>query len=173
MLKYFKVFMQNMRVNKEKELKVQELEKIFETNKGLGFFNSKGLLSNEINAIRKKARAHDIKIVVEKNSLWKIAITNKVKNCGEINLKNNVIGFVASDSIKALGFYNFLTSAEKRLLSPLMIIDKGGILDNPTQITNISKLKSKEEAVAKLILTCKFPLIKLVKILNLIQEKKA
>jgi ribosomal protein L10 len=163
--------MENIRINEQKVKIVAELQKYIEAQKGIAFFLGNKISSNEMNSVRKQARKQNIKIEVAKNSLWKIALGNNLKVLPEsLPLKQNTIAFIADSALDAIGFVQSLKKDERLLFSSIMIIDKGGFITEAPRLANLAKLKSKQGAVSSLIMSFKYPMLKLVKALSLIKK---
>jgi large subunit ribosomal protein L10 len=146
----------------------------FNNNKGIAIFENKGIQVSEINEVRKKARQHNIKIEVAKNSLIEIAFkktihTELVKN---LHLKGTLMALIADNAIDAVGFTQSLSKTEKKLLSPILIADKMGIISDTRQVANLAKMKNLQGLTASFVMALKMPTIRLVKILDIIKEQK-
>ena len=99
-----------IKLNQEKVLKVQNLEEFLGQDKGIALYATKGLLANEINEIRKMARENQIKIVISKNSFWKIAFSKGLNIEKEIlPISGNTLALVSDDVVKSLSFYSKLS----------------------------------------------------------------
>ena len=155
-------------------MKVQNLEEFLGQDKGIALYATKGLLANEINEIRKMARENQIKIVISKNSFWKIAFSKGLNIEKEIlPISGNTLALVSDDVVKSLSFYSKLSKDYKKLLSPMLAIDRGGFIVKPNIIKDMINAKSKTGVVGGLIMTLKAPAIKLIKLLTIASEKQA
>jgi len=162
-----------IKLNQKKVLKVQNLEEFLNQNKGVALYETKGLLANEINEIRKMARENEIKIVISKNSFWKIAFSKGLNIEKEsLPISGNILALVSDDVVKSLSFYNKLNKNYKKLLSPILAIDKGGFIIKPNIIKDMINAQSKVGVVGGLIMTLKAPAIKLIKLLTIVSEKQ-
>lgn len=161
--------MEHRIIKQDKKNKVANLEKIFMDNKGLALFENKGINANEINIVRKKAKKYNIQAIIEKNTLWQIALKNVVPNC---ELKGEIVAFIGDNAMDAIGFSQELDRNEAKFLIPKAMIDKNGGIFDLKKIQSISKMKNKQGLMGALVMTLKFPAIKLVKILDIIQKTK-
>jgi ribosomal protein L10 len=165
--------MEKRKIKSFKVEKVNELTGYLNDNKGIAMFLNNGITANEINDIRKKVRLSGIKTLVAKNSLWKIALNNKVSSSdSSLSIKGKTITFIAQNAIDAVGAHELLTPKEKKLITPVLIADKNGIINDKQKVSQIAKMKNIEGMAVNLVMTIKMPTIKLVKILDIIQQQK-
>jgi len=155
-------------IKEQKKEKVNNLSNFFQEKKGVALFENKGINSNEINLIRKKARMEKIQIVIEKNTLWKIALKNIIQ---QPEIKGKTVAFIADNAMDALGFSQQFTKEESKLLIPVAMIDENGGIFDKKKVENFSKLRNKQELLASLLITMKMPVIKLIKVLDLASKK--
>lgn len=165
--------MERRLIKEDKIEKVNNLNDYFIENKGIALFSNSGIMANEINVIRKNVKKDGIKTLITKNTFFDIAIKNSLKNINcEYKLKGNLIAFIADTAIDAVGFFSNLKSSEKKLLSPVLLVDKGGIINNEKKIINIAKMKNKQGLLANLVVSLKIPMIQIIKILEIAKDKK-
>ena len=152
---------------------VTHLKQYFINNMGIALFANNGINANEINDVRKKARKAGIQTFISKNTLWKIAFQESIKNFdSNFNLSGKLVAFISENAMNSVGFAEELSKSEKKLLIPMIMADKNGIIIDKGQIQKIAKAKNMKGLMAFLLITMRSPTIKLVKILTLIKDKQ-
>lgn len=157
-------------IKQEKIDAVTGIENVLNTGKGLVIFENKGINGYEINELRNKLRKDNIKIVIIKNKLISIALKNVVKDFN-LDIKNNTVVFIADNAIDALGSVKSFDSNESKLLFPMIMVDQKAYINNEQKIKSLSKIKNQQELYASLVMVLKLPIIKLVKLLDIISNR--
>ncbi len=149
--------------NAHKERTVAGLREIIAGSKGAILTDYRGLTVADVTTLRKKLRDNQAEYHIVKNTLFKLALGDKVSPELEDLLSGpTAIVFARGDIIApAKAILDFVTAARK----PDVKV-KGGYLDgkvyNVAQITAISKLPPREQIVSQLIGTLNGPVSNLV-----------
>lgn len=153
------------KTRKQKEQIVKNLTDKLNKSKALVFTNYQGLTVNEIQELKTEAKEQDVEYNVVKNSLFKIAFENS--DLKDIKIENfadpKAIAFGYQDEIAPAKILHIFAKRHKDL--ELL----GGILDKKLldikEITNLAKLPSKEELLAKTVGAINAPITSFVNIL--------
>lgn len=149
---------------------VNEFSEKISLGKGMAVLQNNGMLLSEMNEFRKKARMNGIEVKVVKNSLFKIGL-EQVEDTIE-KLKGNIVVLIADTAIDALGFCSEFSKEEKKLLEPIMIVDKKGAINDKNKVKSLVQARSFQGLITSLIMVLKTPSIKLVKILDLAKDQR-
>lgn len=144
----------------QKETAVTDLTKLLNDSKIIVFANYRGLKVGEAQALRKLAKQNNCHVLVTKNRLVKIALSNVegYKEASSIELKDQLVyGFGFDDEVTpAQVFANF--AKDHPSLELLGAIDsEGKILDTIT-VKQLASLPSKDVLRAQLVGTIAAPL---------------
>lgn len=164
----------NTRPIKQDKLEtVDNLQSILNENKGIALFENHGIMSNEINEIRQKVRKEGVEVLITKNTLLSMALKNIInKDQYDYKIKGKIVAFLADNAIEAAGSSLLFSKIEKKLLTPVLIADKNGIIEGSKKINNIAKMRNQQGMIGCFIMVLKAPAIKLVKILEIIKKNE-
>ena len=144
----------------QKETAVSDLTELLERSKIIVFANYRGLKVGESQALRALARENNCQVLVTKNRLVKIALSNVegYKDASSIELKDQLVyGFGFDDEVTpAQVFANF--AKEHPSLELLGAIDCEGQILNTISVKQLASLPSKEVLHAQLVGTIAAPL---------------
>lgn len=152
------------------ELLKEIKEKVGKSNSIL-FSDFKGVNSKDLTAFREEIRAKGGEVLVSKNTLLKMALKeNNMDEKASDSLEGQTVAVLAySDPIATIkSFFDFSTKVEK-------LKAKAGIFENKfvseKELSDISKLPSKDELIGKLVGSMKSPIFGLVNTLNQTQSR--
>lgn len=135
------------------------------------FSDFKGVNSKDLTAFREEIRAKGGEVLVSKNTLLKMALkeNNMDEKASDVLEGQTVAVLSYSDPIATIkSFFDFSTKVEK-------LKAKAGIFENKfvseKELSDISKLPSKDELIAKLVGSMKSPIFGLVNTLNQTQSR--
>ena len=149
----------------QKETIVNELIESYSSKEAIVIANYSNLKVNDIVDLRKSITKEGFKAKVYKNRLFKRSLDSKGVDVPGETLKGQNIYFETSSDVVSLCklLVNYSKENENLQLT-------GGILDGayitPHQISDLSKLPTKEELIAKFIGQVKSPISKLVMTLS-------
>jgi len=148
---------------KKKELAVKEAIANFKDSPGIIITDFQGLTVEKMNKLRRDLEKAGATYKVIKNTVSKKVLAELNINGGLKELFTGVTGIVfAKEYVSAI---KILKAFEKDSEEKFKI--KGGYLDSKStslaQITEISKLSSKEELIAKLVFMLNQPVVKFVR----------
>lgn len=152
------------------ELLKEIKEKVGKSNSIL-FSDFKGVNSKDLTAFREEIRAKGGEVLVSKNTLLKMALKeNNMDEKASDSLEGQTVAVLAySDPIATIkSFFDFSNKVEK-------LKAKAGIFENKfvseKELSDISKLPSKDELIGKLVGSMKSPIFGLVNTLNQTQSR--
>jgi large subunit ribosomal protein L10 len=157
--------------NAQKELIVSELREIVENSKGAILTDYRSLTVAEVSNLRKKLREIDAEYHIVKNTLFKIALGDKLPEQLIPYLTGpTAIVFAKNDIVSsAKTILDFVREVGRDVRKKEVQV-KGGFIDgkvyNLEQVQALSKLPSKEMLLAQLIGTLNAPASELVGTLN-------
>jgi large subunit ribosomal protein L10 len=153
--------------NPQKDQVVAELRETVAKSKGAILTEYRGLTVAEVTTLRKRLREHQAEYHVVKNTLFKIALGDKLDpELDQLLAGPTAIAFTMNDPVApAKVVLDFLREVKK---SEVKV--KGGWIDgriyDVDQVTALSKLPAKEVLVAQLIGSLNAPASNLVGTLN-------
>ena len=157
---------------KNKEI-VSGLKEKLSRAKSILFTDYLGIKSGDANLLRQKMKENDAEMVVAKNTLLKVAISEQ-KNAGMTKAEKDLEGSTAavisySDPINAIkAFFDFTKTTEYPKV-------KSAVIDtdyfDADQVQAIKTIPTKQELLTRLVVTMKSPLNGFVKVLNGVQTK--
>lgn len=153
--------------NPRKDEVVADLREVLSRSKGAILTEYRGLTVAEVTTLRKRLRAQDAEYHIVKNTLFKIALGDKLDPALDELLNGpTAIAFAAGDPVAPTKtVLDFLREVKKTEVKV-----KGGWIDGKIytvdQVTALSKLPPKEQLVAELIGTLNGPASALVGTLN-------
>lgn len=146
---------------------VSELTNLFKNMKGLVLVDNKGLTVAQVTQLRNKLRAGNVRFKMAKNSL--IALSMKMAGHDVSAIDRLLVG----PTMVAFGMADPVAPA--KILSDFIkdndkLVIKGGFLDGrlltPADVTELSKLPSKEQLIARMLGSMQAPATNLVYALN-------
>ena len=149
--------------NAHKELVVSDLKEIVSGSKGAILTDYRGLTVAEVTNLRKKLRDADAEYHVVKNTLFKIALGDKVTpELERLLVGPTAIAFAKNDVVAPTkAVLDFLVTLKKPEIKV-----KGGFIDGKVysveQVTALSKLPAREVIIAQLIGSLNAPASELV-----------
>ena len=122
---------------------------------------NKGIASNDMTSLRKKARERNVKLVIAKNSLTKLALKdNEAFNVICEDLKNPVmLGFSMEDLSSGAKVLGDFAKTNDRLELQSAAID--GVRYGADKLTYVMNLPNREQALGMLVLGMQAPLVQL------------
>lgn len=149
--------------NAQKQLVISELREIVAESKGAILTDYRGLTVAEVTNLRNKLREHKAEYHVVKNTLFKLAVGDKLTPELEPLLTGpTAIAFAREDVVAPTkAVLDFLTTLKKPEIKV-----KGGWIEGKIysveQVTALSKLPPKEQIIAELVGTLQSPVSELV-----------
>jgi len=129
-------------MNDQKKQIVKTITKNYEQYKNICLFEFDKLNSEDTVNLRKKKFAKNVKIMIAKNTLMKIAFNNIGLDIDSYSKGNNMM-FFAKDPIAIFDFLKSLPKELKNNLKPIVITDS---LVKTDDFTNLQKMKSTNTA---------------------------
>lgn len=148
----------------EKKALVAEVRAVAEQASSCVGAEYRGLTVEQLNALRKQARASNVFVKVVKNTLARRAVEGTDFECLKPALKGPlVLAFSGEEpGMAARIFKEFAKDNEKLAVTALAI---GGALLPPGDLDRLASLPTREEALARLAGVLKAPVTKLVRTL--------
>ncbi|MCK5727390.1 MAG: 50S ribosomal protein L10 [Thiotrichaceae bacterium] len=129
-----------------------------------------GISVSDMTELRAKARADDVYLRVVKNNLAKIALTNTEFECMAEGLSGPMIlAFSQEDPGAAARVIKDFAKEQEKF--EVKMIALGGELLETSQLETLSKMPTRDQAIAMLMATMRAPVEKLVKTLNEVPGK--
>ena len=157
---------------KNKEI-VSGLKEKLSRAKSILFTDYLGIKSGDANLLRQKMKENDAEMVVAKNTLLKVAMSDQ-KNSGMTKAEKDLDGSTAavisySDPINAIkAFFDFTKTMEYPKV-------KSAVIDtdyfDADQVQVIKTIPTKQELLTRLVVNIKSPLNGFAKVLNGVQTK--
>ena len=157
---------------KNKEI-VSGLKEKLSRAKSILFTDYLGIKSGDANLLRQKMKENDAEMVVAKNTLLKVAMSDQ-KNSGMTRAEKDLDGSTAavisySDPINAIkAFFDFTKTMEYPKV-------KSAVIDtdyfDADQVQVIKTIPTKQELLTRLVVNIKSPLNGFAKVLNGVQTK--
>jgi large subunit ribosomal protein L10 len=143
----------------EKQEIISELQELIQNNSHFYLADIGELNAETTSQIRRKCFENDIKLVVVKNTLFRIALENSEKNYGDIYtaLKGSTsVMFTDNSKAPAKLIKEFRKKHKKPLLKAAYVQESVFIGDN--QLDALVNIKSKEELIGDVILLLQSPM---------------
>ncbi len=166
-----------MHMNKNHEIKAQQVAEIVEKLKGaqsVVVCSYSGLTVEQVTALRKQCREQDVHYCVLKNRLFARALQElKIEGMDELLEGPNAFVFGMKDAVAAPKIVNDFI--EKNKLESLQI--RGGLLDSKAvdvkTIKHLAALPSREVLLAKLLGSLNNPISSFVRVVEAVRKQKA
>lgn len=166
-----------MHMNKNHEIKAQQVAEIVEKLKGaqsVVVCSYSGLTVEQVTALRKQCREQDVHYCVLKNRLFARALQElKIEGMDDLLEGPNAFVFGMKDAVAAPKIVNDFI--EKNKLESLQI--RGGLLDSKAvdvkTIKHLAALPSREVLLAKLLGSLNNPISSFVRVVDAVRKQKA
>jgi large subunit ribosomal protein L10 len=156
--------------NQIKTDKVNNLKEKIKTAKSIIFAHYHGLDANKVNELRAKITETGGEMIVEKNTLMKVALKEEDQDGANAELTGPVATFFSYED--AISPIKVLAEFAKELQVPELIAGfVDGKLTSKDQLTVLSQLPSKKELLAKVVGSLNAPLSGFVNVLGGSQKK--
>jgi len=154
----------------EKETIVAEVAEIASSAHSVVIAEYAGLESNDMNALREKARVGGVRIRVVKNTLARRAIEGTEYACLQDSLVGPLImAFSQEDPGSAARVLKEFTKENDKLVVTALSIS-GQLLD-ASELDRLAKLPTKDQAISMLMSVMQAPVTKLARTLNEVPGK--
>lgn len=150
---------------KDKEVIVAQLQEVASRSLSVIAADYRGLTVSEIDALRSAARGSGVYLRVVRNTLSRRALENTNFKCIQDILQGPIILAFSEHEPGAAArvFRDFIVDHEKITIKAIAI---GSELFAASELNNVAKLPTRDEAISLLLCVMKAPVVKLVRTLN-------
>jgi large subunit ribosomal protein L10 len=149
----------------QKVERVEELKELFSKNETFIVTTVTGITVNSVNSLRKKLHADDIRYVVVKNTLARLALKETGRETiADKMIGNNVIAFSGSDPVKAAKIFKDFSKQEKKFEVKFGVLDQD-YLDNK-QVEALADLPDHTTLIATFAMLLNTPLTNFARLLK-------
>lgn len=158
-------------MNAKKVQLVENFHDLLQQNqKSFALYVNKGLNAEDVVLLRRHSKKNNLTVRIIKNKLAKIAL--KTLNCPEKtmnHLKNNLFFVLSDDPVKCASLSSQISEIKDKIELVCLSDQKSCVDEN---LSSIARLGSKDAVVGSITAISVFPVIKLIKTIELAAAQK-